>query len=566
VNFAGGLSFAIEEHSTKLLTLIGSSFFDEPAYYGEVSSPAGGLEFGPERQATSLREVAAERIAQLSPRAQGVIQAALQVARSSHPRDLLAIAHWARREQNCRTTPSVLLAVAASHPGTKPFVRQYCPLIIARADEIRQVFAAYLHLFGRPLPNCLKRGLADAFQKFDEYALLRYDSDDRPTFGDVLRMIDRGEGRAVSKALREYFVRRQIVDATATPHLAAQKELAKQHAFDSPAQDLARRGRATWEILLSQFGNRREVWEFILREKLIGYMALLRNLRNLVRVEVSDDLIEAAAVRIETGAAESKQLPFRFVSAYRSLEHMRFGEPEDDDWPDGNSNGRPPAEFCPQVRRLLAAIDGAMRAACAGLSWIPGTTLIAADNSASMSQPVSKHSWISAADAANILCAMAARICERPIVWAFGTDVAPVSLDRHGSLMANANRVASANTRGCATNAFRIFQKLAREPFLPDRVILLSDMQVWNSDPWSQDRQLAPEFFRYRAGRNANVWLHSIDLVGYGDAVVPAGTQRVNLVSGFSEKILNTILEAEGGLEPGQAGALPSLQYIRGRF
>ena len=40
-----------------------------------------------------------------------------------------------------------MLALAAAHPRTKPFVPKYVTAIIQRADEIRQVFGAYRDLF-----------------------------------------------------------------------------------------------------------------------------------------------------------------------------------------------------------------------------------------------------------------------------------------------------------------------------------------------------------------------------------------------------------------------------------
>ena len=158
-NLAGGLAFEISDPSTRLVTMVASDFFDEPTYYGGERNDGG------EQRDSSLQTKPGDphtpqsNTKFLSPRAQGLIRTAADVAGSEHPRDLLAIAHWARRVMNIRTTPCIMLAVAASRSGSKPFVRDYCPKVIARADELRQVFAAYIRLFGQPLPNSLKRGL-----------------------------------------------------------------------------------------------------------------------------------------------------------------------------------------------------------------------------------------------------------------------------------------------------------------------------------------------------------------------------------------------------------------------
>ncbi len=151
-NKAGGEAFDIRDPSLRLLTMVGGSFWNEPQYYGDTPGAA--------------------RLPGLSDEATLVVSTAVEIARGPNPRDLLALALWARSEMNIRTTPQVLLAVAANEPATKAFVRAYTPRVVQRADELRQVFAAYLSLFaggvgaghqGQKLPNSLKKGLADAF-------------------------------------------------------------------------------------------------------------------------------------------------------------------------------------------------------------------------------------------------------------------------------------------------------------------------------------------------------------------------------------------------------------------
>ena len=128
------------------------------------------------------------------------------------------------------------------------------------------------------------------------------------------------------------------------------------------------------------------------------------------------------------------------------------------------------------------------------------------------------------------------------------------------------HRVANADTRGCSTNAWRVFRSLREQRRHVDRVVLLSDMQCWNSRGWCSNRELAPEFVQYRDRVNPQVWLHSIDLVGYGNSTVPIDMPRVNLTSGFSEKILAHILMVEGIGDVESGTALPSIEYIRERF
>ena len=139
-----------------------------------------------------------------------------------------------------------------------------------RADEIRQVFAAYLALHakgvganerGQKLPNSLKRGLADTFGKFSESQLMKYDSAVRPTFRDVLRMVDRAKDYGLPQALYRYFVTGEVTDVGETPILGARKALARKTVLDGEARMLIKASHANWEVVVSQFGSKKEVWE-----------------------------------------------------------------------------------------------------------------------------------------------------------------------------------------------------------------------------------------------------------------------------------------------------------------
>src|SRR4030042_4520476 len=80
----------------------------------------------------------------------------------------------------------------------------------------------------------------------------------------------------------------------------------------------------TWETELSAKGNKKETWEPLIDSKRVGYMALLRNLRNILQAGVSNAHIEKVCEYLSNKEAveNSKQLPFRFLSAYRELKKV----------------------------------------------------------------------------------------------------------------------------------------------------------------------------------------------------------------------------------------------------
>ena len=44
----------------------------------------------------------------------------------------------------------------------------------------------------------------------------------------------------------------------------------------------------TWETELSDKGNKKEVWEQLILSNQLPYMAMMRNLRNILKVGISD--------------------------------------------------------------------------------------------------------------------------------------------------------------------------------------------------------------------------------------------------------------------------------------
>jgi hypothetical protein len=92
----------------------------------------------------------------------------------------------------------------------------------------------------------------------------------------------------------------------------------------------------TWEVELSVLGQTKfaddaerkaafkNKWEELIFSNKLGYMATLRNLRNILEANVSSDAMHKVCSYLsdEKAVRNSKQLPFRFLSAYRELKSM----------------------------------------------------------------------------------------------------------------------------------------------------------------------------------------------------------------------------------------------------
>ena len=181
---------------------------------------------------------------------------------------------------SCATCLSILLRELARRKGTGPIVEKALGHVIQRADELAEFLAMYWNEKRQPLAAGVKRGLAAAFGKFDEYRLAKYDRASKIKLRDVLFLV-----HAKPKDDGQAALWKRLVDGElATPD--------------------------TWEVELSAGKDKKETFERLLRQGKIGGLAVLRNLRNMQQAGVDEALIRA---RLDQGIARA--LPFRFVTA-----------------------------------------------------------------------------------------------------------------------------------------------------------------------------------------------------------------------------------------------------------
>jgi len=302
------------------------------------------------------------------------------------------------------------------------------------------------------------------------------------------------------------------------------------------------------------------VWEFLIDEKLLGYMAMLRNLRNVLQARVSQEHIAKVSSFISSRDAvlKSKQLPFRFLSASKALQV---------DGVDQADRGE-----------IDAAVELAVNYASEGIA-LPGTTAIFVDASGSMTNnKLSDKSEVTVADAANVLTGIVAKGCERSYVCAFATDIREIRWTKADTVLDVARKVGKDGVNGHNTNAYKIPLWLIEKGLTPDRVIILSDLQAWDDTSMtgsnsrismnpSQEKAVCDTWAQYKAsGKGAkDTWLHCINLNGYGDTPVDVDA-RVNLLAGFNEKVFGMLAQTEGlGAAAGEA-ALPTVEQIREKF
>jgi 60 kDa SS-A/Ro ribonucleoprotein len=280
-----------------------------------------------------------------------ISELAAQVA----PKIVADLAYDARTHFNLRHVPLLLCSVLARTGAGSRLVGDTIADTIQRADELSEFLAVYAKVNGvepkalkKKLSAQVKKGLATAFQKFDRYQLAKYFS---PS----------AESGQPIKARDVMFM------AHPRPKNDEQAQLWKQLvAGEVKSAD-------TWEVALSAGHDKKETFERQIREHKLGYMALLRNLRNMAEAGVDPSLVQQAVIA-RHGAR--RVLPFRYVAAARA---------------------------CPQMAPI---IDQALSEAIGEMPALQGKTVILVDVSGSMDSKISGKSDLTRMDAAATLASV----------------------------------------------------------------------------------------------------------------------------------------------------------------
>src|SRR5258705_12549105 len=97
-----------------------------------------------------------------------------------------ALAVEAREQMKLRHAPLLLVREMARHKTHRALVAETLARVIQRADELAEFVAIYWKDGRVPLSGQVKKGLAAAFPKFDEYQLAKYDRGGPIKLRDVL--------------------------------------------------------------------------------------------------------------------------------------------------------------------------------------------------------------------------------------------------------------------------------------------------------------------------------------------------------------------------------------------
>ena len=378
-------------------------------------------------------------------------QRILRLAQEVTPAAVADLAIKARSEFKLRHAPLWLCVALARRGALKADVLTE---VIQRADELSEFLALYWKDGKVPLAAQAKKGLAAAFGKFDAYQISKYDRANTVRLRDVLFLTN-----AKPRDEEQEAIWKQLVEGTL------------------PAPD-------TWEVALSGGADKRETWESLLAERKLGYMALLRNLRNMQGAGVNEDFVfDALAV----GAAKSKALPFRFIAAARAV-----------------------PQWEPQLEQAMLTVVPEQKLA--------GKTLLLVDVSGSMNIPLSTKSDMRRMEAACGVAMLAREMCEAVEIYAFSENMKVIPPRRGFALR-------DAIVNSMPHSSTYLGASVAKLNTLPaDRMIVITDEQSHDAVPNPTMQGYLINVASNRRGVGYGAWTH---------------------IDGFSEAVLDYIAAAE---------------------
>lgn len=417
------------------------------------------------------------------------------------PEFVAKLAIYAREEMYLRTIPLVLaVELAKTHNGDN-LVSTLVERIVKRADEITELLGYYALANDRDdvkklgkLSKQIQKGLSKAFNNFDEYQFAKYNRSGAITLKDALF----------------------IVHPTA-------KDISQQELFNKIAEDTLKTPY-TWETELSEKGNTAEAWIGLIDSKKLPYMAALRNLRNMLNAKVPfaklNDVVNY--LTNETAIRNSKQFPFRYLSAYKELKGM----------------------VSPEVMLLLQGLEDAVKQTASNIPMFSPeeTVAIACDVSGSMFTYISPKSKVMNYDIGLVLGMLLQNRCSRVVTSFFGDDNKIVALPKD-NILSNVMELKDREGEvGYSTNGYKVLDSLRKNDIKADKIMMFTDCQMWDShyttsmvDYWKEYKEFYPD---------AKLFLFDLD--GYG--TTPVQTQdndSVYLISGWSDRVFNMIAAYE---------------------
>ena len=366
--------------------------------------------------------------------------------------------------------------------------RSYYRNIMNIPSDMSEVFAAIDSLGGKR-SHALVRGAADYLSKLNDYSIDKYKMN-----GKVYNMFD-------------------LINIT---H-------AHSAAIDRYKNDCLEKAD-TWEKAISASANEEEKsqeWQRLVEEHKLGYLALIRNLRNIVDTKPSENWVrEHLTMQIENSIAIKKSLvmPYQIYCAYKNI---------------GIRN-----------TAIDIALERAFRIACGNMPELPGNNVVVLDVSGSMDDYWSANSSLTIKEVGAVYGA-ALLIHSGADFIKFGNYAKIKTYNPLENIFNIIEDMQENEVCGYGTNAASAYGAMQKRY---DRIFLISDMQTMSvSDGWYYAGYGVRSYNSYCDNFNCSPHVYSFDLSNYPSQVENPNNLKIHLLTALSDKFFTLIKFIEDG-------------------
>ena len=390
--------------------------------------------------------------------------------------------------------------------------------VVYRLDDMLEIIACYMAKNpGKRLPNSMTKGFKLALESADTYELAKYQASSRGiSLVDVVNLVH----PRPRKDMEETF--KLLMEGELKQFNTAED---KNSSAGQEVADKVRKGEITKDEAEKELKEKKtENWRELLSSKKIGYLSLLRNLRNIIKDSGSDSEEMGMATELLTNEdfiRKSKVWPHQIDLALEVL----MDEFSQND-----------------VRRLVPALTTAYELSVPNLEGeFHGRTAVVIDTSGSMfgsswnplfvngkktnRAPIEKASLIGATLAKGIGADL----------FQFAERSAVVKYNPMDSINTIKNKVLNEQgSVGHSTDLRPFFRDIDNVKY--DRIFIISDMQT--------NSHTGQAVSRY-ADKNGQPHMYNIHLSGYGTTILPKSQPKNYQLFGYGSDVYELAKKVE---------------------
>lgn len=382
--------------------------------------------------------------------------------------------------------------------------------LIYRLDDMLEIAARYMDVNpGKRLPNSVTKGFKSVLEEADTYELAKYQGKTRGvSLVDIINLVHPKPRKEMVKAFKA------LINGELKQFNTVEDKNTKsgQEVAQKVAQGVLTVDEAATELAKAKEKNYKELVE----EKVIGYLALLRNLRNILTNSSDSTLLKATVDQLTDEKAIRKSLVFPHqIDLALEVLMAEFG----------NS----------KVGVIAKALNTAYELAIPNLSELgmTGRTAVVLDRSGSMTSKIHLANGYGSAAAIEKGALIAATLAKGlgADIYVFGDRCFEHKYNVNDSV--NTIKHTLSNPANEGTQFYTIFPAL-KERY--DRVFIVSDMQGADS--------IGDTLRTYKSQYSVDPYIYCINLCGYGTTMFKEN-KKVAQISGYSAEIYELVKKME---------------------